>query len=50
MPVKEDQEEFEGSEIKSESVDQIVVSQIDTIESDMINKNTLIEIYNGLTT
>jgi len=49
MPIKEDQEEFEGSEISFESVDHIVVSQLDTIESEMINKNTLIDIYNKLT-
>ena len=48
MPIKEEQEEFEGGEIKFESVDQIVVSQLDTIESNSIDKQRLIEIYNGL--
>ena len=48
IPIKEEQEEFEGGEIEFESVDAIVVSQLDTIESDTVNKNKLIEIYNGL--
>jgi len=48
MPIKEDQEEFEGGEVKFESVDQIVVSQLDTIESNSIDKQRLIDIYNGL--
>lgn len=48
MQVKEEQEEFEGGEIEFESVDAIVISQLDTIESDTVNKNKLIEIYNGI--
>lgn len=48
MPIKEDQEEFEGGDIKFESVDQIVVAQLDQLESDSINKYKLIDIYNGL--
>ena len=35
-------------EISFESVDEIVVSQISTLESDVFNKNKLIEIYNEL--
>jgi DNA repair exonuclease SbcCD nuclease subunit len=49
IQVKEEQEEFQGGEIEFESVDAIVVSQLDTIESDTVNKNRLIDIYNGLT-
>ena len=49
IPVKEEQDEFEGAEIEFESVDAIVVSQLDSIESDTINKHKLIDIYNGLT-
>jgi len=50
LPVKEDQEEYEGGDIAFESVDQIVVSQLDTIESNSIDKQKLIEIYNNLDT
>jgi DNA repair exonuclease SbcCD nuclease subunit len=49
MPVQEEAEEFDGSEIEFESVDHIVVSQLDTIDSNTISKQTLIEIYNNLT-
>lgn len=48
MPIKEEQEEFEGGDIEFESVDAIVISQLDTIESDTVNKNKLIAIYNGI--
>lgn len=48
LPVKEEQEEFEGGDIEFESVDHIVISQLDTIESETINKNKLINIYNSL--
>lgn len=48
IPVKEEQEEFEGGDINFESVDQIVLSQLDTIESQTVNKQALIDIYNGI--
>ena len=48
LPIKDNQEEFEGGDIQFESVNQIVLSQLDTIESTSIKKDTLIEIYNGL--
>lgn len=48
MPIKEEQEEFEGGDIKFESVDQIVVAQLDQLESESIDKYKLIDIYNGL--
>lgn len=48
MPIKEDQSEFEGGEIKFESVDQIVIQQLQTIESNTVNMQKLIEIYNSL--
>ena len=48
LPIKENQEEFEGGDIQFESVNQIVLSQLDTIESQTIKKDMLINIYNGL--
>jgi len=48
LPIKENQEEFEGGDIQFESVNQIVLSQLDTIESQSIKKDILIDIYNGL--
>jgi len=48
LPIKEDEEQFEGSEIRFESVDQIVISQLDTIESNAISKDMLIELYKEL--
>jgi hypothetical protein len=47
IPIKEE-EQFEGGDIKFESVDQIVVQQLDTLESNTIDKNKLISIYNEL--
>jgi hypothetical protein len=49
IPVKEE-EEFEGGEIQFESVNQIVLAQLDTIESTTINKDMLVEIYNSIDT
>ena len=49
IPIKEE-EEFEGGEIEFESVDQIVVTQLDTIESNTVDKQTLIDIYNSIET
>ena len=48
LPIKEEENEFEGGEIKFESVDQIVISQLETIESNTVDKQKLINIYNGL--
>lgn len=48
LPLKEDEEQFEGTEIRFESVDQIVISQLDTIESNAISKNLLIDLYKEL--
>ena len=48
LPIKDNQEEFEGGDIQFESVNQIVLSQLDTIESQTIKKDMLINIYNGL--
>ena len=50
LPVKEEEEAYEGGEIKFESVDQIVISQLETIESNTVNKETLIDIYNKIET
>jgi hypothetical protein len=38
----------DATDIKFESVDQIVAEQIIALESGTYNKNTLLEIYNGL--
>jgi len=48
LPIKDNQEEFDGGDIQFESVNQIVLSQLDTIESQTIKKDVLIDIYNGL--
>ena len=49
IPIKEE-EEFEGGEIQFESVDQIVLAQLDTIESNTVQKDVLVEIYNSIET
>ena len=48
IPVKEEEEAYEGGEIKFESVDQIVITQLETIESNSVDRQKLIDIYNGL--
>jgi DNA repair exonuclease SbcCD nuclease subunit len=50
IPAKKDEhaQEWDEGEIKFESVDSIVLSQLAAIDSDVINKQTLIEIYNSL--
>jgi len=48
IPVKEEEEIYEGTEIKFESVDQIVIQQLETIESNTVETNKLIEIYREL--
>ncbi|MDC1040216.1 metallophosphoesterase [bacterium] len=50
LPVKEDEEVFEGGEIQFESVDQIVIQQLETIESNLVDTQELIEIYRSLET
>ena len=50
LPVKEDEEIFEGGEIKFESVDQIVIQQLETIESNLVDTEELIKIYRSLET
>jgi DNA repair exonuclease SbcCD nuclease subunit len=50
LPIKEEEEAYEGGEIKFESVDQIVISQLETIESNTVDKEKLIDIYNGIET
>lgn len=47
IPVKEE-EQFEGGDITFESVDQIVIAQLDTLESNTVDKQKLIDIYNEL--
>ena len=49
VPIKEE-EEYEGGEITFESVNQIVLQQLDTIESNTIQKDVLINIYNSIDT
>ena len=48
IPIKEEEQDFEGSEIKFESVDQIVIQQLETIESNTVEKQKLIDIYNSI--
>ena len=50
IPIKEEEEAYEGGEIEFESVDKIVITQLETIESPTIDKQTLIDIYNSLET
>ena len=47
IPIKEE-EQYEGGEIKFESVDQIVIQQLETIESQTVNKQQLIDIYQSI--
>ena len=49
IPIKEE-EEYEGGDIVFESVDQIVIQQLETIESQTIEKQKLIDIYNEIET
>ena len=48
IPIKEEEEAFEGTEIKFESVDQIVISQLETIESQLVDTEKLIELYRDI--
>jgi DNA repair exonuclease SbcCD nuclease subunit len=49
IPMKVDHVEVEGSgSLKFESVDQIVIDQINSIESNTFDKKILLEIYNNL--
>lgn len=47
IPVKEEEEQV-GVDISFESVDQIVIQQLETVESNTVNPQRLIEIYRGL--
>jgi hypothetical protein len=49
IPMKVDQIEQEGrGDLKFESVDQIIIDQINSIESNSFDKRILLEIYNNL--
>ena len=48
IPVKEEDQDYAGGEITFESVDQIVLSQLETIESNTIDKQVLVDIYNSI--
>ena len=48
IPIKEEEEAYEGGEIEFESVDKIVITQLETIESSTIDRQKLIDIYNGI--
>ena len=50
LPVKEEEEAFEGGEIQFESVDQIVIQQLETIESNLVDTDELVKIYRSLET
>ena len=47
LPIKEEEEQV-GVDISFESVDQIVIQQLETVESSTVNPQRLIEIYRGL--
>jgi hypothetical protein len=49
MPANNEEVKFVGTELEFESVDHIVVSQLETIKSNTISKTQLISLYNGLT-
>ncbi|MSQ05517.1 MAG: hypothetical protein EXR40_05985 [Nitrosomonadaceae bacterium] len=51
IPVKREEhaKDWHTEDIKFESVDQIVMTQLNAIESDVIDKKILIDIYNSLT-
>jgi DNA repair exonuclease SbcCD nuclease subunit len=48
LPVKEEEEIFDGVDIQFESVDQIVIQQLETIESNLVDTQKLITIYREL--
>jgi len=49
IPMKVDQVETEGrGDLKFESVDQIIIDQINSIESNSFDKKILLDIYNNL--
>jgi hypothetical protein len=50
FPVKEEEEAFEGGEIRFESVDQIVIQQLETIQSNLVDTDELVKIYRSLET
>ena len=49
IPIKVEQvEQGQGGNLKFESVDQIIIDQINSIESTNFDKKILLEIYNNL--
>jgi DNA repair exonuclease SbcCD nuclease subunit len=48
IPIKDEEEAYEGGEIEFESVDKIVITQLETINSNTIDKQKLINIYNNI--
>ena len=50
MPIKEETDEYQGEDVAFESVDQIVLTQLDTIDSDTIDRGMLADIYKNLET
>ena len=48
IPVKEQEQDQSGAEINFESVDHIVISQLETVESNTVKPHRLIEIYRKL--
>ena len=48
IPIKEEEEAFDGVEVEFESVDQIVISQLETIDSQIVDKEKLIELYRDI--
>lgn len=48
IPVKEEESQYEGTEISFESVDQIVIQQLETVDSNTVDPQRLIELYRNL--
>ena len=48
IPVKEQEEEYIQEDVHFETVNQIVLQQLETVESNTIDKQMLIDIYNDI--
>ena len=48
IPAKEESEEYVEEDIHFETVNQIVLQQLETVESNTINRQMLIDIYNDI--
>ena len=48
IPIKEEEEAFDGVEVEFESVDQIVISQLETLVSEIVYKDIWIVLYRDI--